>query len=555
MRFGSTAVLLALLVGTLLRAYPMHRPYLGLELQELYPRNAVTAVARGNWEPVALHHGAAVLSVLRALFTGWYGIGRLTGRYADRVDLLASFLRNSFPFVLVGRALVLCCALATIYLVARLGTALWGELAGGVGALFLAVSFIHIRESHHVWLDVPAGAAATLAVLACLDAARAGTARASALAGAAAALTLASRHSTFAIALPVLLGVWWGAGTRIGLALRRLLLAGSAAFATYALLSPYGILKFRETATLLGVLRTGLFGDPGASLDLVTLLRLGIGADVAALALLGLVYAWRREQLDREHDVGRAPRKTAIVAAFPLAYLLILALGSLVYARYLAVLAPFMALFAGNGAVALVRMLRPARIALPLGAFALAVAVPAATRAIGYDRFLALRDTRQLAADWIHEHVPPGTHITVPNAVPYPNPVLPIDLFELRLGYPDLLPALQARGIADRTRNYPMRYLAFFATPVAGWEPRDRFVVTAEHPVIQPGYSATPEQLAALAARGARAVAHFDGFTEPIPARVRFEPAEFDYVPLAGFDGLIRPGPNLTIWQLPEARP
>jgi hypothetical protein len=543
MRFGRMGVVLALVLGALLRAYPMHQPYLGVELQELYPNNAVTAVARHNWEPVALHHGGGFLTVLRAVFTAWYAVGTLTGHYADRVDLLAAFIRDPFPFVLLGRALVLACALLSIYLVARLGRDLASEAAGVAGALFLAVTFIHIRESHHVWLDVPGGAAAIVAVLACRRAAGDGTTGTSALAGAAAGMALAIRHSTFAIGLPLLLAVWWGAGGRPRLAFRRLLAAAAAAFAVFVILSPYGVLKFEATLKVLEVLRSGLFGEPGSSLDLASMMRHGIGLPIAALALLGLIMTARA-----------APRTTAIVAAFPLGYLLVVACGSLLYSRYLAVLAPFTAVFAGAGAVALARALQPTRPAA-LAMIVLVAAASSVWQAIGYDRFLALRDTRQLAGDWIRAHVPPGTALTVPNAVPYPNPTLPMDVWQLRMGYPEFFDALQARGLADRTRIYPMHYLAFFVKPVRGWKPHDRLVVTAHHPVIQPGYSVTAEQLAALEAKGARVVARFEGFREPIPPHVVFEPAEFDYVPLAGFDGLIRPGPNLTIWQLPEQRP
>jgi hypothetical protein len=47
-------------------------------------------------------------------------------------------------------------------------------------------------------------------------------------------------------------------------------------------------------------------------------------------------------------------------------------------------------------------------------------------------------------------------------------------------------------------------------------------------------------------------VARFEAFREPIPASVVYEPVEADYVPLAGFGALIRPGPNVTVWELPE---
>jgi hypothetical protein len=540
----AAVVLLPLVVGVLLRAYPMHRAYLGVELQEMYPSNAVAAIARGNWEPVALHHGGALLTVLRVLFTGWYTVGSLAGLYADRVDLLAAYASDPFPFVLTGRLLVLACALFSIYLVVRLGVQLGGEHAGVAGGLFLAVTFMHIRESHHVWLDVPAGAAALAAVAVCLRASRTTGLAAAGVMGAAGGVALATKLSTFAIALPVLLAVLWGARGRLRLALARLLVAGGTAFVAFAVLSPYTLVKFRDTVNLLVRLQGILFGDPGMTLSLATGIRQGIGMGIAALAVLGLLAIARS-----------APRcTTAILTTFPLAYLLVLAQETVLYTRYLAVLAPFTALFAGAGAAAIARALTPRQ---PFGivtALVLVAGVPPALQSIAFDRFLALRDTRQLAADWILAHVPPGTPLTVPNIVPYPNPTLPPDAGRLRLDYRELSPALQARGLADAKRTYPLRYLAFFAQP-AGLEARDRFVVTADHPTVLRGWYASPEQLAKLEAAGARVVARFDGFTEPISPAVVFEPIEADYVPLSGFDRLIRPGPNLTIWEVPEARP
>src|SRR6267378_4330115 len=90
-------LLLAVVAATVLRLVPL-RPYPGYELQELYPRNAVVAIAKHNWEPMWLPHGGGILTVLRASFTLWYAAGRVGGLYADRVDLLAAFVRDPFPF-------------------------------------------------------------------------------------------------------------------------------------------------------------------------------------------------------------------------------------------------------------------------------------------------------------------------------------------------------------------------------------------------------------------------------------------------------------------------
>src|SRR5262249_42187919 len=153
------------------------------------------------------HHGAGLFDVLRALFACWYAVGRALGVYADRLDFLAAFLRDPQPFVLVGRAVVVACAVASVWLVGTVGTRCFGRAAGIAGALLLAGTFAHVRESHHVWPDVPAGAAALVATAAALAASERTGWRPAALAGAAGGLALAAKHSAFAAALPVALGV------------------------------------------------------------------------------------------------------------------------------------------------------------------------------------------------------------------------------------------------------------------------------------------------------------------------------------------------------------
>jgi hypothetical protein len=354
-------------------------------------------------------------------------------------------------------------------------------------------------------------------------------------------VAVAAKHSTIPIALPVLLAAWWAGEGRWGSALRRLLAAAGAALLAFAILSPYGILKFSETVHVLTTLQTILFGKAGNSIDLGTCIRQGIGVGISLLAVGGLLaVAWA------------APRRAAIAATFPLGYLAVLARESLLYARYLAVLAPFAALFAGAGAYALARRLVPQHPLLGVGAAVVLAGVGPALQSAQYDRFLALRDTRQLAADWIRAHVPPGTRLTLPNMVPYPNPTLPPDAGQLRQRYGELAAGLQARGLADPARTYPMRFLGFFDSHDPSWQPEDRFVVTTHHPAVLRGTNIPPEYLARLDAAGARPVAHFEAFREPIPASVVYEPVEADYVPLAGFGALIRPGPNVTVWELPE---
>src|SRR5207244_3277980 len=166
----STASLIALVPGAALRIYPIHRPYLGLELQEMFPKNAIIALVHGDWRPFGLHQGSALLDLLRALISVWYAAGGLIGVYHDRLDVFAAFVRSPLPFVILGRVVVCSASIASLWLVGIAGASLFGELSGTAAILSLGAIFIHVRESHHVWLDVPAATAAFAAAFAAVRA-------------------------------------------------------------------------------------------------------------------------------------------------------------------------------------------------------------------------------------------------------------------------------------------------------------------------------------------------------------------------------------------------
>ena len=112
---------------------------------------------------------------------------------------------------------------------------------------------------------------------------------------------------------------------------------------------------------------------------------------------------------------------------------------------------------------------------------------------------------------------------------------------------------LLGRGVADPRQIYPQRYLGgVFGGFPPDWQPRDRFVVTAYHPIVVRSARIPAAYIERLRAAGARPVAAFEGFREPLDGTV-YDPIDADYVPLTGFGRLERPGPNITIWELPSA--
>lgn len=543
-RAARTLFALALLVGLALRLYPQHRFQPGPELQIHFPRNAVQSIVDHDWKPYFPLNGSSFLfDLIRIAYSGWYAIGHLLGRFHDRLDFLVAFIRDPLPFVLVGRAIVIALTIATIWLTGRVGRRAFGPLAGACGALVIAVAFVHVRESHHIWLDAPAGFTCMLAALAALRVVEDPTTRRTLMLGIATGAAVASNHRVLPIVVVAPVAMLLAPRTRVrSLAREAALLVGGAAV-TFAIISPYLLLETREMVANAPIdPRRWLSAGVDAGLPVGALLRIGIGVVPVSFALVGLAAGIRR-----------APRTTLVCAAFPIAYVGLLSIISFRFIRYVAPLAPFVALFTGAGIAAVAALIAPRRQAIAAAGLALVVAAGPLAQSIGYDRLRGRTDTRILAGEWIMAHVPPGTTITLPNLVYYPNPVLPAEATSLHFAWGRYVPQLKTRGIPDPERTWPGEYAGAAASHDESWKPTRRFVVTVQHPAVTRGMNTPASHLERIAAAGGKVVARFTGIAETLPEGVVFDPLCADYLPLVGFGAVERPGPNLTIWEIPTA--
>jgi len=527
-----------------LAVYPIHARYLHLELQEQFPRNAVVAVSQRDWAPFGLHHGAAFFELLRAVYTVWFAGGWLAGTYPTRLHFLADFLRDPFPFVVVGRLTVLAIAALGALLVLRLSTRLFGRTAATASVFVLGTTFGWVRGLHHVWIDVPSAVAALAAAMAALRFSATGTTATAVGAGMLGGLTLATNHSMFPIAAPLTVAALLGppAGPRV--VLGRLAAAWGAMAAAFVALSPYAIVGWREAPQALTVLNRIFLAATTASLTLAEAVGYGAGWAVPSLAAVGFITA-----------VTSALRPALVLATFPLCYLAVLGRVDALYLRDLTALWPFVAVFAGYGALVLGRWLSPRRPG-PLTALftVLAVATPA-WQSLQLDRFLARRDTREIAGEWILANVPRGTPLVLPNAVRYPNPILPPSEAQLHFEYAAQSAALHAPEFDGLADAYPTTFLAVLAR-FSNWTPQPgSVVVEAQHPAVLADYNFPPALREQLVAAGALPLVRFTAVTDPPPEGVAYDPLDADYAPLVGFESLERPGPNITIWRVPQRTP
>lgn len=315
------------------------------------------------------------------------------------------------PF-LVGRALTATLGSATVLIVYGIGRQLADVRTGLMAAAFLALSFLHVRDSHFATTDVSMVAAVMFAVWLILRSDHSLTA--AGRAGFVAGLATALKYNALLLAAVV-----------VAHECQRLLLRergwrdALSWLATFAALMAAGFLVgtpfalIDRPAFLAGIrfvgehLQTGHIHDGevlavhhAAWRYLSFMLPAAMGwplflGGVAGMAALG----WRR------------PRGGVAFLVFPLVYFATASRGATVLFRYMLPVVPFLCVGAAFLLSTVVRWLPRARTGPVMAAAALACAAPSAIAVVRLDTLLAKPDNRLIVRAWFDANLPPGASV------------------------------------------------------------------------------------------------------------------------------------------------
>jgi hypothetical protein len=365
---------------------------------------AAAAVLRFTGLSWGLRHPPHVDEHYFVQYTAWMvAAGDVNHRFHEYPGLLFYLLA---PFVapfgagagpaayLAARALIAAFGTASVLLAWRLGTDLVGARGGLFAAALVAVSPLEVRTAHMVRPDV---ALATLALAALIVFRGVGPRpRGDAVAGAAVGAATALKFSGALLAVPYLArrlsqtgGRWWSP-----------LLAGAAALAAFALLSPATFLHGEDA--LAGAAFQARYhyeseeqpdqSYPQQLANYVSGIAVALGAPGALLAVLGFA-AGRRQW-----------REWLPLAALPVAIVAVFATADVRHLRHLLPALGGLAVAAARGLEAV-----PGR-GLRLAAAAVALGVPLHASA-SYVGRIVQPGARDQAADWIEAHLPDGARV------------------------------------------------------------------------------------------------------------------------------------------------
>ena len=432
----------------------------------------------------------------------------------------------------------------TVLLVFEFGRRAYGWLAGFFGAAALAVAFLHVRDSHFGTLDIPLS-------LACV-----------------AALYLANRTLQSRGLRPLLInGITLGVATSLkyngalifaGIAaaqtlraraellpwprlLARLALISVLGIVTLALTSPFLVLDPGMTQHGIGYIFAHLGRATAPAIGWVQLgvaLWFGIDPVLVLLAVIGLAYAaWRRQPADW------------IILTFLLVYFLLIGAGRSVFLRYADPMIPLLLLLGGRALAAFVQLTALGRTRrLALGVAFVLIAVAPLVHDVRYDLLIQQTDTRTLAFDWLAQHVPAGGRAAVPYMAGPAHDQAMIDSGEHSHGATD--PYIASFLDSRLETHYTIRELTrddLQLTSLDSFRNEGITYVVVDYETPGTG-CATLSPLEQTLRAEAPPLASFSP-TNGCPDSV-FDPIDTYYVPLAGYEGWVRPGPQIRIYRL-----
>jgi hypothetical protein len=454
--------------------------------------------------------------------------------------------RDLSRLFLFGRALSATAGVATVLALWWIARRSLGDRTALAAATLLAVSFLHVRDSHALKPDVLATLGTVVALGAMVPLAERATLRRGALAGAAVGGAMAMKYTAVLLLAPLAVAALLGSGARGTRGGVRALASGPAALAGFAVAavflatSPYLWLdpdSRAEFARGLPLLFPWLRAEPASAATATAAraviealpplavpasfdgrlayhasfsIRYGCGLLAALVAPAALAWAL----------VSGRPL-LVLSALFVAVHLLVVSLGAQVFSRFVTPIVPALALLEAAALVTLVQRLAPRRAAIGVALGVALLAAEPLMASLQLDRLLARADTRELATAWMERHLPAGSRIAVHGAQGWTwgNPRAP-------------------RGSELLASPHP--------TAESLARLRATHLVTHAHPLV---FSSVDD--AAIEALGARLrlVATLDPFT-PRRDDAIFEAADAWYVPIHGFAGVVRPGPLVRVYEI-----
>jgi len=527
-RFQSAALIGALALAAALRVWGI-----GFGLPHTLTRpdeDATVSIAIGfvtrSFNPHFFDWPSLFMYAVAVAFAGYFAVGRVVGWFADSSAFLAAMSDQPAPLFRIARGVSAAAGVGTVATVHAIGVELFDRTTALVAAFFVACAALHVRDSHFGVTDIAATWLVTMSFLYTVRFARRERRRDALFAAVWAGLAASTKYNAGLIVLPLAAAVLTG---RAGRRYQLLALCVGVTVVAFVCGTPYAILDRPAFVAALESISEHLRGGhaalagPGWLVHLTSSLRYGLGLPLLIAGIGGLALG-----------VARDRRDGVLFCLFPLTYYIFIGSGRTAFARYILPVVPFLCLAAARIVVTTAEgvaaaMKRERRAPLVAWALGIAIAVPSLASAIRSDRLLATPDSRLLAADWIHARFPGGVTIAQTGTV--------AAQVQMKTADPAQFARYRAGDIGHGSEAVPASLGARSQLP--------ELIVVEDCPLP---YCSLPDATRRLLAREYDLQQQFTAVDATLPDLAYDRDDDF-YLPLAGFDAVTRPGPNISIFR------
>jgi hypothetical protein len=399
-------------VGFLLRSYAIDfgLPYL-YHADEPIVVNHALAYGSGDLNP----HFFNIPPLVSYVLFIFYGIFYICGRSFHYFDSLESFSDLFFTdptyFYLLGRLLIgVIFSTLTIALLYRLSKKAFSKETGLVSALFLAVNFLHVQESHYIYVDIPLVMLIVYTLLKmCLFAGETLRIRPHLLLGALIGVSTAIKYNGAFLFIPYLAMLLFQKNNE-NKPLKKLayaFAAGAISVAAFLLLNPFAFLDLNFFIQELAEQNSANSG--------VTFLHHFKYSLLGAMGLPALIVCFVSFCLiPLKFYENEAKKKIFILWTFVISYYLILVFKAQPYSRYVLPLVPILCLIAGDLIIRIQQKIQSKKIKIGFVLLAvLGCLVVPLSKAVAWDLIMGSGDTRTQAKRWIEEQIPTESAIAI----------------------------------------------------------------------------------------------------------------------------------------------
>ncbi len=550
MRHAAAGAILLLAFVLRIWALDFGMPFAESRPDELTVIAKAMGYGTGDLNPHFFNYPSAFSYLLFLIYGAYVLLLLALGQLASLSDIADYFVTNPTAFFMMARMLSVAAGTLTVFIVYRIGLSFFGRATALCASAFLAVNYLHVRESHFGVTDTSMAAAVMLAVWCSLKLWKTGNTKWYILSGLSAGLAASFKYNGAIACLTIAVAHWTlAAKARKPLAIRlidkRLITAAACAVAVFFLTSPYIILDWRT------FLRDFLFearhlagegevrGARGWIHHAGLGIRYGCGWGLSLSAVVGACFLLRR----------RAYALCAICLVFPLVYYAAMGRGYTVFARYILPVVPFLCLLSGEAVHGLLLATGKRRmVGMLISGLVVCVAfVPPAIRSLEFAKVLGRKDTRAQMVTYLREHTENGAEIGW-IGTRYGRPMTPDIQYasDERSAGPGAGRLVQARKTARARSGHAVIMKTVDPMKLAG---APNIIITEYYPLPYSLQSlGSAEELLQLA--GYSKIQSFSGAEREVLADpgIKYDFQDSFYVPFSHPGAVERPGPTLTVW-------